>query len=658
MVTTLVGVTALMGGVLLVSTVVGVAVLAWCPGRPRPLSVAPTLGIAVSVLWLSSVGLVVPPGSWAAVGSLVVASLVLVAATVARRRAPLGDALREWRGLVTSLLVGFVCAVPFLAIMAGAHTSALVHLSGNHDGFFFTAIPEWLRSHTLIGSPHVMADGHPPGTPLLGSTWDLVQQGSWRVGSDSYTAALSRISGLGPLGLWFPLTLIYFVSFTAAASALAAGLGARRWLAPIVAGIATASAGGLGEVLDQHTPTLLALAVVLVLVAELLRASELTGEEASPLLVAIGLGAVTAVYTELFALVALPIAVLIVRPWWHRRRIDVRWIGAVLAWVVVLAGAPCGRALHGITGGNSPKGFRSSFRAQDGWFNGLRSLASGSLGSPVSWSGATWVDRAAVVGFVAALVVGLFAACSTGRARAFWSVLVVNVVMGWWVLGRSAYSGYPQQRFMEWSGPLLVIGALVGWSSLARRLRQRSDARWPAASAWASGTILVVAIALVAVPGVKRATGIEDDPSRRVDRSVTEVAGWVGARDPKGANTVVYARDYFTNLWTPYVLRHRPRTAYLSIYRDYYELNHFGRIAGRRWLLVDRAALADARIPKGALVEQNERFGLIDLATGPVVVTVPPLFRGRWSAVDLPVTVLLDDGSVSCRAAGRVEPCS
>lgn len=658
MVTTLLGVTALMVGVLLATTVVGVAVLAWCPGRPRPLSMAPTLGIAASVLWLSTVGLVVPPGSWTGVGSLLSAALALVGSAVVWRRATLRATLRKWTGLATSILVGFVCALPFLAVIAGARTSALVHLTGNHDGFFFTALPEWLRGHTLIGTPHLTADGSPAGTSLLGSTWDIVQHGSWRIGSESLTAAVSRASGVDPLNLWFPITLAYFVSFTTAAHALADRLGARGWRAPLIAGVATASATSLGAVLDQHTPSVLALAVAVVLVSELVRGPDRTDEGAAPLLVAIGLAGVAAVYTELFALVAVPIVALVVASWWRRRTIDVRWAGAVLAWSVVLAGGPWVRALRGVTAGDGPAGFRSDFRSEDGWFNGLHSLASGPLGTVTNWSTASWPVRSVVVVFTLVLAAGLVAVCWKGRSRAFWAALVVNGIGGWWLLGRSAHSGYPQQRFVEWSGPLLVLGSLVGWATLSGRVRHRLRDRRPATAPWAAASILVVAMALLAVPGARRAATIHDDPSRRVDERFTALAGWVGARDPDGSDTAVYAREYFANTWTPYVLRHQPDTAYLTIYRDYYDVDHFGSIAGRRWLVVDRAALADARIPAGALVETNDRFGLIDLGAGPVVLEVPPLYRGRWSADGLDVTVRFDDGTIACRAGSRVLPCA
>lgn len=656
--TALFGATALIAVVLLGSAALGAALLAWCPGRGRPTSMAPTLGVAVIVLWLSAVGLLVPPGSWVGVGTTAVAATGLLVVTVILRLPALREVIRGLRGLLAPVLIGLLCALPFLLIISQARSTAVVHLTGNHDAFFFTAVPEWLRDHTLIGSPGVAVDGNPTGTPLIGSTWDLVQDGSLRVGSESLTAATSRAIGADPLNLWLPISLTHLVLLSTAAHALVSSLGVRGWRAPAIAGVAAGSAAVIDAVLDQHTPTLLATAALIVLVAELLRGATLTRSGASPLIVAIGGGTVAAVYGELFALTAIPLVVLVTWPWWRRRRVDGRWLAAVLGWSLIVAAAPWARALGGATGGKPPEGYRSAFAAESGWFNGLHALANGSSQAVHTWAGSPTTTRLLVLAFAVLLAAGLVAMCMAGRARAFWVAMVANLLAGWWVLGLSQHSGYPQQRLVEWSVPLLVIGAALGWVRVADRLTGRMAINSPSAARWVGGSLLGVALVVLAVPGVRHAVEIEDEPARRVDQDFAALADWVDSRDPAGHGTVVLAQDYFTNLWTPYALRHQPNVSYLTIYRDYYDLDHFGPISERRWLILDRSAAHEARIPDDALVEANQRFVMVDLTAGPVVLEVPPLHRGRWSAEGVDVTVSLAAGTVECHAADQVLPCT
>jgi hypothetical protein len=640
-------------------TVVGWTVLVWIPGRNRPLALAPLVGAGAMVLWLSLVGLVVPPGSAPGAASLVAASTVGFVGALAYRRDRCTLVRGEVIRLSAAVGVGVVCVIPFLAILTRANSTALVHLSGNHDAFFFTAVPEWLTAHRAVGVTGVTADGSADGVPLLGSTWDLFANHSWRIGSESLTAAFARVFRADPVDLWLPVTLTYHVLFVVGVQLAASRLGrSGRWTYLVALAVGSCAAA-IGGIIEQHTPTILGLALALGLIAELVPAAADAAEPPSTVVVALLATAVAAVYGELYVLLGIPLLVVIAIAWRRRRLVDRRWLAGLGGWCLLLGTVPWVRSVRASDEATPPEGFVSAFEPHLGPFTMAHNLAFGTWWPDLEWPDATPATRLAVASFLVALVVGLVAVVVVGRNRAWWATLVIVVAIGWSWFGHSISSGYPQQRFVEWSAPLLILGSLLGWSALVARLDLREWQRritW-GRPMWVRSAASASAAAIVLLPGIHTAVNVDDAPHRRVDESFADIATWVGERDATGANTIVFAQDYFTSLWAPYALRDLADTSFVSVYRDYYDLTSFSSMAGRRWLLLDRSALAGASAAEIAIAESNDRFALLDLHNEGAQFAVPPLHRGRWSETGETVIVTLQGGGVTCTTTTRPLTC-
>lgn len=640
------------------ATIVGSAVLSWAPGSGRTLLAAPPLGMAAVVLWLSWIGLAVPPGSAVALWLTAIATVAFLAVTWARRREPLLDLARDVRAWGAGVAAGFVAATPFLVVIARFGSTRFVHLSLNHDGFFFVAIPEWLKTHTTLGGSGALGDGTPLETPLLGSTWDVFWNGSWRVGSDSLAALIARATAVDPLDLWFPLTLSYLVVLVMAVGSLCRSVGLRLGptvLAMIVVGT---TAAALDEVADQHTPTVLGLALLLVAVAELVRGSGRTPTAASPVIVAVALGGLVAVYSELLTLVFIPLVAVVAVPWWRRRSVDLRWAGRTAVWSVLLAGPVWARSLVGVTGGNAPNGYASAYAAARGPLAILATVARGADAGPAPAQGST-SSLVAVAGFGAVALMGLAVVGVAGPTRRWWVALIVST--GWWwaVLGQVERSGYPQQRLVEWSVPLLVLGSVIGWQVASERVGRwgRLGGLTARRRSVAGGAVLVAACGVLAAPGIVRSSHIAASDGRWIDDQFLEAESWVAARDAAGSDTVVMGADYLHNLWIPYVLRAQPDVSYVGVTRDYYALDRFGPIDGRRWLLLDATSLEWAHVDDSAIVERNGRYALVDLSLAPARVPVAPGFDGRWAPDGGPVEITFVDGTATCVAGGVPTGC-
>ncbi len=646
---------AVIGLVVVVASVLGRAVLAWCPPPDRTLSEATVVGAAAIAVWFTTTGVVVAPGSRAGVGAFALATAGLVAVTAARRRSCLLPSARDLAGWAAGLAVALACLTPVLALVIQASSTSVVHLSSNHDAYFFTAVPDWLMQHPARGATGVTAAGPPSGDALAGSVWDYYEQHSLRVGAESITAAAARSTGADPLNVWLPVTLAFQVVLVVAARELAARLWRPGGWALAVAACVGTSAAALQAVVDQHTPSILAGALAVGLAAEILRGHREGAPAWSPVVVALLAGGVAATYGELLVLVALPVAVLVALDLWRAPGGARRWAAAA-GWSLVLAPVAWYRTVRGATRSASPAGYRSAYEAGGELLASVRSATFGRTIAPVSWLETSTPTRLGLLAFVVALAVGLAATLARRTGRGWWAGLVAATVVGWWALGRSTTSGYPQERLVELSVPLLVLGAGAGWLALADRVAgrvapRRTDARRRAVSAAVAGVGLVA----LAVPGAAAANRLADAPGRRVGSDFTATADWIADRDPSGAESLVWSEDYLTNLWTPYLLRHAPETGYLSVYRGYHQVTSFGDPAGRRWLLLDRTARANATLTSGSVVEANARFALVDLAVGPATLAIAPVHDGRWPAGSRTVTVTLDP--TRCTTGPDQEPC-
>lgn len=644
---------------IVVFTAVGRAVLAWCTPAGRPLSAAALAGAAAIVVWLVTISPLVPPGSPAGVASLAVAIAALLAATFRYRPGALRPSRGETRTFVAVVLAGVACTTPILLIVAQSSSTAVVHLSGNHDAFFFTAVPRWLMSHRSFGGPNLTSAGSPDGTALVGSAWDFFQRGSVRIGFESLLAALARVTGVDPRNLWLPVTMTLHVLVVAGIHQAAVQLWRPgRWAVGMAATVGTSSLL-LSATVDQHTPTLLAMAFAFGLLAELTRAlrwnptDQRPGGRWSPVLVALMLSGIVAAYGELLVLLGLPLlflAIGVARAANDGRRAELRRWCITAGWCAAFGSMAWVRSFQAITRSQPPTGYPQTFGADQGLFPIIRSLALGRFEAYEQWGDAAVWSRLLVTAFALALLVGLTAVFVRGRAAVWWVTLAAVTLIGWWVLGQNDGTGYPQERFINWAMPFLLLGALIGWAALLDG--GTAPKRRPVAVA------AMLALAVLVLPGIISGAQLKDDPARRIDDDFAMTADWVHQRDASGAHTVVWAQSYLTNLWTAYVLQGAGRTSYLSIYKDYFNVTSFGPLTDRRWLLLDKAALETATLTPRSLAEVNARFSLVDLRVGPATVVVPPAFHGRWSALGVPVTVTFTELGATCTTGSTKLPCA
>lgn len=629
--------------VLLGASALGMGVLAWVPGDRRPPSATPVVGLAACVAWLGWVGLVVPPGSWAGAGSLVAVGVAALAAALAFRRDSLIRQFGEMQACVPVAVVGVASAAPFLVLIATSGTTTVVSVAAINDAYFFTAVPEWLRNHRLSEAPGLTADGLPTPMSPIGSTWDIYYDGWWRVGSETLTAAASRLLHADPVNLWLPITLTFAVLATVSVHGFVTALGRSSREALVVAFVVGVSAAQLDAIADQHTPHLLAMALAVALVSEVAR-----GSAASAFVVALLAGGVAAVYGEMFALIGPAMLV-----WWIATsarsawRGRARWLCRAVLWSVALFGTAWARLPIGATRGTVPAGYSSAFAPARGW-SAVRSVAFGAAARTAGGLEGSWAAWAVGVGFLAAYLGGLAAVLILGPGRVWWRALTVVVVLGWIASGLHSRSGYPQHRFVQWSLSLLVIGAAIGCVALGARPR----AGWRRKlGAWA-------AVVALAVPGVDRAMAVGQQSQFRVDSRFGQADSWLAERDVTGASTAVFASDGLVSLWTVYSLRSRYDAAFVSLYRQYVDLDHYGSLSDRRWLLLDRKAASSASWPAGALVEENGLFVLLDLSDGGAQVLVPPWRHSRWAHTGKDVVVeFADDGAVRCSAEADQFDC-
>lgn len=637
-------------------TVVGRALLVLVDRGDRPLATATMVGVAATISWLCAVALVLPPGSIAGVSSLALGAATLVGWAWLRRGRNLLPTTVQWRSFAGALVAGAVALAPFVVLVANVGSTEFVHLDANHDGFFTTAVPRWLMEHRAVGSSGLTTDGSSTDLGLVGSVWDRYQTMSLRFGAEALVAVVARVTRSDPANVWLPVAATFAALVGLAAHRLTSALGRAGWWA-VAAGAVAASTLAVRAISEQHLPTILAIALLLVLVTEVEHTTAGRPGATPAIVLALLVTAVVAVYGEVLALAGPPLVALVLVRSRRRRVWDGRRWGLVLAWSAALGAPVWWRSLRGATATNVPVGYVSPYGSSVAPFAAVRNALASPVDLATSFSSSPALVRVGVLVGLGLLVTGLVAACCIGRARTWWVTLALTTTVGWWWFGRDNASGYRQARWVEWAVPLLLLGALIGWAALTDRIAERRWRRAPRTPTFAPTAVLALVTLGLAVPGLATVARLRDDPTRRVDHAFTEMATWVERRDPTGGATVVWAADYFTNLWSPYALQDAPETAYLSIYYDYYDVRSFGSLARRRWLVLDTSAARSGELAPGSVVRENARFTLVDLVAGPARLVVGPLHQGRWSDRGQTVTVTLDPITAACTADAKVVPC-
>lgn len=608
----------------------------------------PLVGTGSLALWFGIVGWLIPPGGDVALIVSGCFGVVLVAATFIRFGRGFVAKHRELRVVLVVAMVGLVMGAPFLALIARSDSSSAAMLSPNHDAFYFVAVPEWLTDHTIGDAPDL--EEGPPSVAAYASVYDRYDRFSLRVGSESLTAAVSASTGVDPLLLWWPVTLAYLVLLAFGGAHLASVTRGWNWSVVVGAVVAASSAAAIGAVTEQHTPSLLALALAMGLVGEIMRIANTASLQypsiADSVVPGLLIASIGAVYAEILVLIVPATVILVMSASLRVGRMPMRWIITTAASALILGSVVWWRAALAIERSEPPVGYVSAFsRGRGGYFSALVRVPRGASHEEVAIGAASILALFVLLAFFLVLIVGLAWTFRTDRARSWWIGFAATVPIGWVLFGAGS-GGYPQQRWVEWALPFVLVGSAMGWVAIAR----------PATPLQGRGrTLMALSMAgllFLTLPGLAALARTADDPTRRVDASFDDAHAWLDSRDPSGASTLVWSGGFFENLWTPYLLRDLERTSYLSLYGGYFDLTSSGDADAVDWLLLDRTALAEVSklgpIPEGIIVEETDRFVLLDLRSAEILLPSPAGGAGPANCQGPEARVLIGRGAVVC----------
>jgi hypothetical protein len=627
----------MIGGVvfLLVSltllTVLGLAVLAPMRRSHREvlLPAAPVLGAALLAVVLSSTSYLVPAGGGVVVTLVVAAGLVVTAAL--RRTRP----WRVGRGPIGLAVLALVLGVPgcVVSLLPSIWLGGVGAVSPNqsHDAFYYVSEAAWLDGNAISPVPQLGAAPEigavtPGYAPLTGSLALPL-----RIGQPMVQAALNAVTGQDAAASAMAVSALWVLLVAPAAFTAARLLRTGTWAAGVLAVMSASSALLVQQVYQQNVDALLGVGLALLTVGLCLAAVR---RRVPVLPASLALAALVSVYTE-YALYVGPAVVGGVlltrrRGWWRRLRTAL----VAVALGVLIAPSSWVRGV-GTVLIRRDGDLADSPLFSDGW---SRSLARTVGTMPLGSTGEPGPLTLLLTGVLAA---GLLLSLVVAHHRGAWLGLL-TVGLGYVAVLTAGHHGYTQMRAVSLLLPLLLLAAVAGWAGLVRLLVHRTrprrapgrrHARVRTRRAVAAVAASLVAVAALAVVVNLRAAPASLDralvESRSVDADFREAARWVAAHGgDEGEDVTVVAPDLFDQMWLAYVLRDDDLVSYASLRPDYLRTGQFWAGETDPWLLVGRGAVVDA--PDGAVVEENDRFRLVDTSVGPVTAVVPGPAAAQW----------------------------
>lgn len=618
-----------------VLAVVGVVVLALVPdpARRRLLPAAPLLGVLLMVASLSLTAFFTSVRNGMLVLALVVVTIA-VATTRSRGRA-------VWTYRRQDLAVALAAAVlglgPFaLAVLPSLHAHGqLVQPTGNHDAAFYVSLTEWLEHHDGVHAPVItqdptIADAAPPA---FGPTRSAITA-HLRIGESLTQAGLNTVLRTDSQTTYYAFTALW------AALVLSSVTAAARLLRlPPLACLSAALAVSvlpltIRQVYNQNAASLLGIALAPLVLA--MFGDAVSRRRTVPVwLAALGLGGLVGVYLEYLSILV-PAAVLLTfvrapREW-------PRALGAAAATTALaVAIVPLGwwkayesaSTLAGITDNGMTSPFLNGGKVADvGRMIGAHAQRESSRLIPVL-----------VVLLLALLVVGLALALLPRTRHYAVSVAGAAALLIAWYSTHLRDKEYTQGRIVELGMPLLVTAAALGWAGLVSAFSGPPNGRsWqelplavrqrvPERRRRALAAVLAAGAVLVAF-GVYARTDFEQGlpamrlaETRNIDGTYAEAADWVaelGGQDGRDVTAVV--PDFYQQLWLVMALHDEPAVSYPVLRVDYLTLTQAWAGEADPYLLVDNYVLLHT--DPSAVVRRNDRFTLLDLRRGSVVVAV------------------------------------
>jgi hypothetical protein len=518
--------------------------------------------------------------------------------------------IADARSALPALAAGIACLVLALLPAALVPDSTVLHVTSNHDAFFYVSATEWLHNEG-IRTPTLTLDQAPGSdAPFLGPAFSTMDSGL-RLGENLVAAAVP-LPGDAEQN-WLALTGVWCLLLALASGACARAAGLRPGYSGLVALLAGSAALTTFQVFNQNSPSILGMAFALVLAAAL----PVALEEGRRWAVAAGLllAALFGTYTELGALLAPALVALVIgarRRWWQRVSrgalvVAVALVCAPLIWIRAW------EALRLVAGaGTAP-----------GWLSGADPLTflSKALGvapfdgAPIPLSVLQLFAIAALLGY---MVVGT-AASVLQPTRLLWPVFALTLlVYGWRLMTADPPFGYTVSRMVMFTMPLLLAASAVGIGGLAIRAEAGNERRsWTSAVAVFTSAVVIVGVST----SLDYLLHVRQD-IRAVDSSYAEASSWISDLDnSEGSNTAVAAFDFVNQLWISEAGRGLQDVAYPVLDPSYFRINSHWDGEDNRYLLVDTSVMLVAPAPN--VLRQNTRFALLDSEAGDVAVLAP-----------------------------------
>lgn len=522
--------------------------------------------------------------------------------------------------VVRVLLIATLAGIPALLVGLIPQTRVdgprLVQPTWNNDAYAYVTLTDWLQDHAATDRPSL-----PPRPPAYDYARAHLENGL-RVGEELVQATAATLTGRDPAITWYTVTALWLLLLPGAMAAAAQLLGLSVGAGMAAGALTSLSTLTTGQLFNQNAASLLGIAIVPVTLALLLAAVFETGPWRPPVwLVGLSIAGLFATYSEYLPILALGLGAGLLATWFStgltvfgralRKCVHIGLFAVVLA---PLAWYNLVRALlleYRIAGRFS----LSPFLDTTGWavINRYAGVASFQAGGSPSLLGPL-ICGAILLGVIAALW------SAPGRRVAAYVASSAFLI---YVLSFVRPYDYAQLRAIEITLPVVFLGVAVGFHTVFRRIRARSQ---PLAVVVAAPLgLLLAAFSIANVQTARETTSSPIVVSRTVDADFSEALGWLrNVVRGKGENLLVLDSHFFQQLWIMYLLREWPQVDYPFIYGDYtkgLEGRGLWDSKLRSYALVGTRDYVDA--DPGVIMAENNRYRLLDLSKGQALVAMP-----------------------------------
>ncbi|GAC1590196.1 MAG: hypothetical protein NVS3B21_07510 [Acidimicrobiales bacterium] len=612
----------------LLLSLVGLTVIVLTPRRFQDLLLpaVPAVGACGLIAMLSLGGLVFPVRQL--VPPIVFGCVSVLAIRGARHR------IQFKRGAVGALLVvtllGAVPVVIALQPDLAIGSPTMVEVGTGNDALAFISLSTWFEDHPVLSRPRIGAT-----SPALGYV-RTHQRLHARVGQDLVQASIALTAHRDPAAVWYPLTCLWLGLLPGAAFVAGNVLVRRRSVLTAASFVVAMSAIVMGQVFNQHSASVLGLALVPLALAGVISVVDRHRFAWPPWLCALFVVGLLGAYSEMLAVVAPGLATwLFARPFRTIRQTSSR-LALLLICSLIEGPIVCFRAVVSLYNtfdgafapqvstpfaGVSPATFVSRLTGAVTRIENEPDFVHGVSGLIVP------------VGIIVISALFLVAGGWTARRRTLWTGLSAASVGAVIYLGYVHPFAYGEQRAIEIGLPITLFAIGAGADGVIdAATRFGATLRVPTIPA--PGRLLGVTAALscaaLSVPFVaaNAATNFSSayappGRARFIDKDLREASSWldlVGGSD--GSKALVVDADYFDVVWLAYLQRAHTRVSYPFFPQDASTAPPYALWDGRprRWAVVGTSQFVSA--PATAVKARNSRFELIDFDAGPVLLSV------------------------------------